>query len=192
MKYAFFLLIGLTFGELSAQDGFSVLAGGFAGIRKVEASDFRGTYGNSKFTYGAVLGVGNGETYLAAKYRLMSVADGSTTVSGVNYSASWKERIIVAGFHYYPARIPFRFEAGYAWLFADENLTPKAGFASPIQSRTIKDRGIDLVGGMSMGHDIRLNLDLGYLLLFKDGSASSGSLPNLGGFYYGASFCYLL
>lgn len=192
MKYAFLLLIGIALSELTAQDRFSVLAGGVAGIRKVEASEFRGTYGNSKFTYGAVLGVGNGETYLAAKYRWMSVATGSATISGVHYSASWKERIIGAGFHYYPARIPFRFEAGYAWLFADENLTPNAGVAAPKQSRTIKDRGIDLVGGMSMGHDIRLNLDLGYLLLFKDGSASTGSLPNLGGFYYGASFCYLL
>jgi hypothetical protein len=193
MKYTFVLLaVCLYLNTLAAQDRFSVLAGGIAGYQKVEAESFRNVYGNSKFSYGGLVGVGNGEVYLGCKYRIMNVEDRSTKINGVDFTGDWKERLIVAGFHYYP-RVPFHVEAGYVWLAADESLTPPFATSLSAVNRTYQDHGIDILVGLSLGHDIRVNFDIEYLLMLKNGSLSDGgTLPNLGGIYYGAGICYLL
>ena len=192
MKYALLLLLCLSLDNLAAQDHFSVLAGGIAGFQKIEAENFRTVYGNSKFSYGGLVGVGNGEVYLGCKLRKMNIEDGSTKRNGMDFAGSWKEQIIVAGFHYYP-RVPFHVEAGYVWLTADESLTPPVSSSIPTINRTYKDHGVDILAGLSLGHDVRVNFDIEYILMLKNGSLSDGStLSNLSGFYYGAGLCYLL
>ena len=192
MKYPLLLLVCLSLNNLAGQDRFSVLAGGIAGYQKVEDENFRAVYGNSKFSYGGLVGVGNGEIYLGCKLRKMDIGDGSTKRNGVDFAGDWREQLIVAGFHYYP-RVPLHVEAGYVWLKADESLTPPISSSIPKINRTYEDHGIDFLVGLSLGHDVRVNFDIEYILMLKNGSLSDGgTLSNLSGFYYGAGLCYLL
>jgi len=178
-----------------AQDTFSIMVGGVIGYQHIEASKWSRVYKSPALSYGGLFGVGNGETFVFGKYRVIKTTGTSVLENiTVNGKADWDERFIVAGLHTYVQNTPFEAGVGYVWLHATEKIwTENPAIPELSNSQTLTDHGVNVLIGLSFGHDVRLNFDLEYIYLFDRSTTSDGhSGPNLGGLYYGTGISIIL
>jgi hypothetical protein len=179
----------------SAQSPVALTVGGVVGYQQFESSDWHRVYGSSKLSYGGFVGIGDGQTFVIGKYRFVNatgeLAEDNAPVRG---TTEWNENFMIVGLHSYFTGSPFEAEAGYVWMQAAEKITPvSSGIKQPTQTTTMRDNGVDVLVGLSLGRDVRFGFDVEYLYMFRKTTLSGGQqIPNLGGFYYGAAVSIIL
>ena len=175
---------------------FTILLGGDAGIFNVDAGgNFNHYYNDRHLAYTGVFGLGNGFTFVIAKYRLFS-ASGSSKLTNVDATgtAQWKQRILSAGFRLHSEDSAFYIDAMYLFNHAEESigtLNPAVDALSATQK--IDNNGVSFAVGLAprIAGPLALDFSVEYSVMLQNPLNDAGrQIPNLGGLYYGAGVSF--
>ena len=174
---------------------FTVLLGGSVGKIEMDGSDFGAFYKDQQLVYTGLAGLGNGETFVIAKYRVFKATGQSKlTNSDATGFADWQQRILLAGFRVHPSGSVIYFDATYVFNHAEESI----GTQNPVvdvltASQKMDDNGFAFALGLAprLAGPLALTFDVEYSFMLRKSSNDSGRrVPNLGGFYYGGGLSF--
>lgn len=193
-----FLIIASSSAVFSQhQSGaFTILLGGDAGVFNVDAGgNFNRYYTDRKLAYTGLFGLGNGSTFVIAKYRLYT-ASGSSKLTNVDATgtAQWKQRILSAGFRLRSGDSAFYIDATYLFNHAEESIAtenPAVDVLSATQK--INNNGVAFALGLAprIAGPLALDFNVEYSVMLQNPLNDAGrQIPNLGGLYYGAGVIF--
>ena len=198
-KTLLFLLIIASSSALYSQHGsgtFTILLGGNAGIFNVDAGgNFNQYYSDRKLAYTGLFGLGNGATFVIAKYRTYT-ASGSSKLTNVDATgtAQWKQHILSAGFRIGGEGSAFYLDATYLFNHAEESIAtinPAVDVLSKTQK--IDNNGIALALGLApkIAGPLALDFNVEYSVMLRNPVNDAGrQTPNIGGLYYGGGLIF--
>ncbi|HTX18829.1 MAG TPA: hypothetical protein VMG34_09220 [Bacteroidota bacterium] len=197
-KTILLLLIAFSSSAFSQDDSgpFTILMGGQIGRFLVDGGgNFDKFYPDTKPSYTGLFGLGNGATFVIAKYRIFS-ASGQSQLTNVTATgvADWKQRILCAGFRMGGGKTPLYFDATYVLNHAEESistLNPTVDILSATQK--IDAKGVAFALGLCprLAGPLTIDLSVEYSFMIQSPLNSAGrQIPNIGGWYYGGGFSF--
>jgi len=194
----FFLIIASSSAVFSQHGSgtFTILLGGNVGIFNVDAGgNFNQYYTDRKLAYTGLFGLGNGSTFVIAKYRLYT-ASGSSKLTNVDATgtAQWKQRILSAGIRLQSDNSAFYIDATYLFNHAEESiatLNPAVDVLSTTQK--IDNNGVAFALGLAprIAGPIALDFNVEYSVMLRNPVNDAGrQTPNIGGLYYGGGLIF--
>lgn len=193
------LLVIASTSTVMSQPGsnaFTILLGGDAGVFNVEAGgNFNHYYSDRKLAYTGLFGLGNGMTFVIAKYRIYT-ASGSSKLTNVDATgtAEWKQQILSAGFRLRSNDSAFYIDAMYLINHAEESIgtvNPAVDVLSATQK--IDNNGLSFAVGLApkIAGPLALDFSVEYSVMLQNPLNDAGrQIPDLGGLYYGAGVCF--
>ena len=175
---------------------FTILMGGTIGDFRVDGGgNFQSLYTDTKLTPTGFVGLGNGETFLVAKYRIFQ-ASGKSELKNLTATgrAEWKQTLFLAGFRLHPEGHSFYFDAMYVITEAEESISTEDPVVDVLaSSEKLKDKGFAFTLGLAprIVGPLALNLEVEYSFMLREAWNRNGDkIPNLGGLYYSAGLSF--
>jgi hypothetical protein len=175
---------------------FTILLGGDVGKFNVDAGgNFNRYYTDRKLAYTGLFGLGNGFTFVIAKYRLYT-ANGNSKLTNVDATgtAQWKQRILSAGFRLRSEDSAFYIDAMYLFNHAEESIaTINPALAVLSATQKIDNNGLAFAVGLAprIAGPLALDFNVEYSVMLQNPLNDAGrQIPNLGGLYYGAGLSF--
>ena len=164
---------------------FLLIEGNYGIVSDVN-SNFNQVYGNSNNISGVGLGIGWGNTYLIAKYKLYE-ANGKSLVSGIDLEgvANWKEEFMILALRYYEGR--FFTELGYVLNSVEEVISTNQPIYTDLNSNYSKNgnEGISIVLGVNIPiSKLILSTDVNYIYVVSTTEDKSNNKTNVGGLMF--------
>lgn len=193
-----FLFIGLSCSAFSQYESgvFTILLGGNVGKFNIDAGgNFDQYYTDQQLAYTGLVGLGNGVTFLIAKYRLFN-SSGHSKLTNVDATgmAEWKQRILSTGFRLHSSSSAIYIDAMYIFNHAEESIAtenPRVDVLTADQK--IDNNGVAFAIGLApkIIGPLALDINVEYSVMLRNPTNDAGrQIPNLGGLYYGGGISF--
>ena len=193
----FLFLASLSVAFSQHESGsFTLLLGGNVGKFKIDAGgNFDKIYTNQQLAYTGLAGMGNGTTFVIAKYRLFN-SSGHSTLTNVDAvgKADWKQRIISAGFRLQSHESAVYIDMMYVFNHAEETISTQNPSVDVLAtSQKIDNNGLSFAVGLAprIIGPLCLDLNVEYSRMLRNPTNNAGrEIPNLGALYYGGGISF--